>query len=981
MDVLKNPEATAVSVKGNATGIKKNDSKKTAAPKVNTPQKKADTKKAKPKVKKTTTKKASPAKLNDLSVTKAGEKKSKKTKGLILQIRFSTEYGQNLMITGDHPIFGNGDISKALPMQYFDQETWVVSLQIDPKTIPASGLRYNYIVQGADGSYTFDAGRDKVLTADLFNDAELIVHDSWNHAGYIENAYYTEAFNKVLLRHHITKTAIKAPQQFSHIFRVKTPLLRNGETVCLLGNIPETGNWSEDQAVLLSRDADKDYFEAKLDLTHVSFPLYYKYGVYNVEHQRFVRFEDGDNRVLVDVFAKDKKTLVNDGFLRLPTGYWKGSGVAIPVFSLRSAEGLGIGEFNDIKRLADWAKQTGLQLIQLLPVNDSTATHTWLDSYPYAAISAFAFHPMYLHVDDLVKASGVTLELDLDAEKNRLNALPAVDYVAVNHIKWEIIRAIYPALKDEVFASRDYKAYFEINKQWLIPYAIFCHLRDTYQTVDFNTWPEHNQYDAEAGEALLSGEAANEIAIHFFAQYQLHQQFQEATAYAHTCGIAIKGDIPIGVYRYGSDTWQNPHLFHMESQAGAPPDDFAIKGQNWSFPTYNWHRMQEDGFAWWRQRFEQMSNYFDAFRIDHILGFFRIWSIPVHAVEGIMGHFEPCIPVHLNEFHEGGIWFDYQRYCRPYITEQILNDLLGDQKQYVIDTFLDYDGFEKYQMKPEFATQRQVEDYFKNFEDNEHNGFLKANLFDLISNVILFEAAGSDGTQFHFRFNMQSTASFAQLESTTQAQLRTLYVNYFFRRQDDFWKKQALQKLPALKHATDMLICGEDLGLVPGCVPEVMQQLGMLSLEIQRMPKGGDKEFFHPGDAPYMSVVTPSTHDMSTIRGWWEEDAEKTQRFYNNEMGQWGDAPLYCEDWINKSIVVQHFYSPAMWSIFQLQDLLGVHAGIRRENPHEERINVPSNPKNYWQYRMHFTMDELMEKTEFNQEMLAFVRASGRGVF
>lgn len=902
-------------------------------------------------------------------------------KEIILQIRFSTVYGQNIFITGNHELFGNDDIAQAKPLQYFDHETWFISIKLDPQKVPATGIRYNYIVQNVDGSKTFDAGRDKVITKDLLSEKQLIVLDSWNHAGYIENAYYTEAFRKVLLRHHITEVSNTSPKKFSHIFRVKTPLLRQGETVCLLGNTTETGNWQEDQAVIMSRKNDQDYFEVRLDFTDISFPLYYKYGVYNIAQKRFIRFEDGDNRVLFDVFAKEKKTLINDGFLRLPTGYWKGAGVAIPAFSLRSNDGLGIGEFNDIKKFADWAAHTGLQLIQLLPVNDSTATHSWLDSYPYAAISAFAFHPMYLHVDDLVIESGVDIGFDLEAEKMKLNALSVVDYEVVNAIKWKVIHQIYPALKDKVFTSNEFKEYFESNKQWLIPYALFCYLRDTYQTVEFDTWPDHNHYDAAKGKDLLKGESVDEIAIHFFAQYQLHQQFKEASSYAHSCGIAIKGDIPIGVYRYGSDTWQNPELYHMDTQAGAPPDDFAVKGQNWGFPTYNWLKMQEDGFAWWRQRFEQMSNYFDAFRIDHILGFFRIWSIPTHAVEGILGHFDPCIPIPTNEFYERGIWFDKDRYCRPFITEQILNDMLGNQKQYVIDTFLQEDGFESYQLQHEYATQKQVEAYFKTIEQNEHNDFLKQCLYDLISNVILFNAEDGNENHFHFRFNMQNTSSFSNIESDTQAQLRELYINYFFRRQDEFWKQQALQKLPALKHATAMLICGEDLGLVPGCVPEVMEQLGMLSLEIQRMPKGGNKEFFHPTDAPYMSVVTPSTHDMSTIRGWWEEDHSKTQRFYNEEMGQWGDAPQYCEDWINKAIVVQHFYSPAMWSIFQLQDMLGINASIRRENPHDERINVPSNSKNYWQYRMHFTLDELMTKEEFNKEIAAFVRATGRGVF
>jgi len=388
--------------------------------------------------------------------------------------------------------------------------------------------------------------------------------------------------------------------------------------------------------------------------------------------------------------------------------------------------------------------------------------------------------------------------------------------------------------------------------------------------------------------------------------------------------------------------------------------------------------MREDGFAWWKQRFAQMSDYFDAFRIDHILGFFRIWSIPMHAVEGIMGHFVPAIPVHINEFNSRALFFDYARYGKPFITENVLWEVFGYDNELVKSLFLKYDGFNSYTLKPEYSTQRLVEQHFATLENDEQHAKIQQGLYDLISNVILFEEENSNGQQFHFRFGMEDTSSFRNLDEHTQQQLHELYVNYFFRRQDDFWMKEALQKLPALKRVTNMLVCGEDLGLVPACVPDVMRQLGLLSLEIQRMPKDATKDFFHPNEAPYLSVVTPSTHDMSTIRGWWEEDRERIQQFYNHELGQWGEAPHYCEAWINTAIVIQHLYSPAMWSVFQLQDLLGMDELLRRKDPNEERINVPANPKHYWQYRMHIKLEDLLKADGYNNELKEYITASGR---
>ncbi len=568
----------------------------------------------------------------------------------------------------------------------------------------------------------------------------------------------------------------------------------------------------------------------------------------------------------------------------------------------------------------------------------------------------------------------------LETERLRLNGLTVVDYETVSKIKWEYVADVYKETKDHIFQTKAYSDYFERNKHWLVPYAAFCYLRDQYGTVDFNKWPAYKKYNPEEIHKLTdkNSDAFTDIGLHYFIQYQLHLQLREATAYAHANGIIVKGDIAIGVYRNGADAWQTPELYHLDFQAGAPPDDFAVKGQNWGFPTYNWQRMREDGFAWWKQRFAQMSDYFDAFRIDHILGFFRIWSIPMDAVEGIMGHFVPAIPVHISEFNSQAIFFDYARYGKPFITENVLWEIFGYDNELVKSLFLKYDGFNNYTLKPEYSTQRLVEQHFTTLENDEQHAKIQQGLYDLISNVILFEAENSNGQQFHFRFGMEDTSSFRNLDEHTQQQLRELYVNYFFRRQDDFWMKEALQKLPALKRVTNMLVCGEDLGLVPACVPDVMRQLGLLSLEIQRMPKDATKDFFHPNDAPYLSVVTPSTHDMSTIRGWWEEDRERIQQFYNHELGQWGEAPPYCEAWINKAIVIQHLYSPAMWSVFQLQDLLGMDELLRRKDPNEERINIPANPKHYWQYRMHIKLEDLLKADEYNEELKGYIIASGR---
>ncbi|WP_462219562.1 4-alpha-glucanotransferase [Ferruginibacter sp.] len=887
-------------------------------------------------------------------------------------LRFTTHFGQAIFVSGNTDVLGNDDLSQAFAIEYLNDQLWHGTIKIDTvKDI--NTLKYKYILKENGVEDTVEFGDDRIVALDTIAADEINLIDTWNYSGETENAYFTQAFQDVLLKTPaaIAKVAAKLPKTYTHDFRVKAPILNEDEAVCITGAAADLNNWSTEKPVLLKKN--KTWWKVKLNLAKETFPLAYKYGIYNIKDKKFIAFEAGNNRTLNGDAAKKKITISHDGFINTTYKPWKGAGVAIPVFSLRSKNSFGTGEFTDLKLLVDWAKKTGLKLIQVLPLNDTTATHTWKDSYPYSAISAFALHPLFLNLEKTAGVMSAAIIKPLKKKQQQLNALPEVDYDNVIKFKQSAIKEIYTHQKDIFRNDTAYFDFFELNRHWLVPYAAFCFLRDKYNTSEFSKWKSNSSYDENAIQRLVSPSQKHydDIAVHYFTQYHLHLQLKEATAYAHKNGIVVKGDIPIGIYRNSVDAWMAPELYNMDAQAGAPPDDFAVKGQNWGFPTYNWKAMQEDDFTWWRQRFEQMSEYFDAFRIDHILGFFRIWSIPLHAVEGIMGRFVPAIPVHINEFFERNISYDWYRYTKPFINDEVLLQLFGEEISYVKNYFLNNN-----ELKEAFNTQRKVENYFAEKNDSENK--IKYGLFNLISNVILFEEEASQGQQFHFRIGMEQTLSFQNLDMHSQNALKELAVNYFFRRQDEFWKKEAMNKLPGLKRSTNMLICGEDLGMVPHCVPDVMQQLGILSLEIQRMPKQSNAEFFHPNDAPYMSVVTPSTHDMSTIRGWWQEDAAKTQRFYNTVMGRYGEAPYFCEAWVNKEIVLQHFYSPAMWSIFQLQDMLGISEILRRANPDDERINIPGNPNHYWRYRMHFTLEDLLKEDAFNEEVRSYVAASGR---
>lgn len=891
-------------------------------------------------------------------------------------LKFHTRFGQKLFVSGNIQALGNNKIEEAFALSWLDNESWQGSIVV-LNNEELENINYTYYLDDDDGTRIVDGETNRTINVSGLEVEEVVLIDTWNHAGTTENAFYSKPFREIFFASALPGKKTAQTKNYTHEFRVKYPLLGKNEMLFITGSGKTLKEWNTKTPILLNHE--DDWYTVKLNLEKERLPLVYKYGIYNIKEKTIESFETRRNRILPGGEIKGKYTILHDGFVEVHR-QWKGAGVAVPVFSLRSENSFGVGEFSDIKLLIDWAKKTGLRLVQLLPVNDTSATSTWMDSYPYAGISAFALHPLYIN---LARVAGTRYAfiLESSAEKQKaLNGLAEYDYEEVMRCKLDILKQLYSAQKEALKEDTDYFNFFSINRDWLIPYAVFCYLRDKYGTADFTTWETNTTYDEGAVQELASPgqDSYDDIAFHYYIQYHLQMQLKEATDYAHEKKVVLKGDIPIGIFRYGADAWVDPSQYNMNEQAGAPPDDFAIKGQNWGFPTYNWPKMKENSFAWWRQRFDQMSPYFDAFRIDHILGFFRIWSIPLHAVEGILGRFSPAVPVYINEFHERGIWFNYDRYCRPFITEGIVKNVFGANAEYVKENFLVPVSWEFYQLKKEFDTQRKIKDFFQQAVV-EDAAAIMTGLFDLVSNVILIEEEGSKMQRFHFRISMDRTSSFQHLEGNTRSQLKDLYINYFFHRQDEFWKREAMQKLPELKRSTNMLICGEDLGMVPHCVPDVMAQLGILSLEIQRMPKDPHTEFFHPKNAPYLSVVTPSTHDMSTIRGWWEEDRNKTQRFYNYMMGHYGEAPVSCEPWINKEILLQHLYSPAMWSIFLIQDILGISARLRREDPAEERINIPAISNHYWRYRMHINLEDLIKEDEFNEELKKYVADSGRG--
>ena len=654
------------------------------------------------------------------------------------------------------------------------------------------------------------------------------------------------------------------------------------------------------------------------------------------------------------------------------------AGTQVPVFSLRTCKSAGIGDFGDLKTMIDFVASTGQKVLQLLPINDTTITHTWTDSYPYSCISVFAIHPQYADLHALPELKDAKARAEAEKTRAELNALDKIDYEKVNDFKINYLRQIFNQEGEKMMKTAEYKAFFQASELWLVPYAQYSYLRDKNGTADFNQWPDHQVWDEAERKVLADPKTAayKNVAFFYFVQFVLDRQMQEAHEHAKAKGVILKGDIPIGVNRNGCDVWTEPKYFNLNGQAGAPPDDFSANGQNWGFPTYNWFEMLKDGCQWWNRRFQNMARYFDAYRIDHVLGFFRIWEIPVHSVHGLLGQFAPALAMSREEIESYGLHFQEDRFTRPFITDWVLDRVFHERAGEVKEKYLDRLDDERYQMKPEVDTQRKVEALFADVT-NEKELWLRDGLYALISDVLFVRDHTNPGV-FHPRISAQLDFIYESLYDNDKAAFNRLYNDYFYRRNNQFWYQEAMKKLPKLVQATRMLVCAEDLGMVPDCVPWVMDELKILSLELQSMPKDPSVKFGHLSRNPYRSVCTISSHDMPTLRMWWDENIQRTQEYYNTMLYRQGSAPHPLPGWLASDIISRHLTSPSMLCILSIQDWLATDEALRLPDANAERINIPANPKHYWRYRMHLNIENLAADKRFVQNITEMISQSGR---
>lgn len=890
---------------------------------------------------------------------------------LRFQIDYATKWGESLCLR----YRGRDGEQMTLPLHAEDGHTWRGELGVSA----FDKLTYSYEVVGQDNSVV-RALRPNLFCVSVDGTCDILRVDHWPIADipaeFLHSAF-TDcifAYSEAGIAHHnartntttstnngasgiplhaSTKDAIEnhnAETVVLHLYSVPPP---KGFRWAVVGSSPSLGQWDVNRAKFLECTA---VYEWEVAIAREDFlnGVEYKYllcpdtGLADVTQ---VRWEEGENRYLPNVALKEnERAEVGDGCPLISRTPWRGAGVVIPVFSLRTRGSQGIGDLGDLTALVRWAASVGLKAVQLLPINDTTSSGTWHDSYPYNCISVFALHPIYL---DLRQWRDLPIYAAYKSDMERLNALTLLDYEAVFALKLHFLDDLFRLKGKVVLSKSDYAAFVHENEAWLMPYARFM-----------------------ATKRLLDAERT--ATFFCFVQFLLHRQMQATHDVARSLGIILKGDIPIGVSPNSVPATTQPQLFHLDGQAGAPPDAFARNGQNWGFPTYNWDAMAADGYRWWRERLHHMGRYFDAYRIDHVLGFFRIWEIPTTEIYGLLGHFRPALPFSVDEIRRYGFTADVERYARPFITAARREELEQEFPRAAWNTYLHRADGEKsaskatrYVLAAGYETQRGV---LSRIEDKA----VANALCDIVAER-LFIVDPDSPNLYHPRIAAMETAVFQTLPPADREAFNRLHDDFFYRRHNDFWASEAMKKLPAIvagEHT--MLPCAEDLGMVPTSVEGVLEQLHILSLEIQRMPKAYGVRFSRLSDNPYLSVATPETHDMPPIRLWWHEDREQTRAFWHEAIGHESEPSEEATPMVVRQIVSEHLASPSMLCLISLQDLLAMDEQLSNPDYAVEQINVPANAHHYWKYRLHLNVEDLLSATAFNELLRSLVTANGR---
>ncbi|OHT06147.1 4-alpha-glucanotransferase DPE2 [Tritrichomonas foetus] len=998
-------------------------------------------------------------------------------------VRCFTNFGQHLYVVGNQDSLGNWDIESAVQLFYEGNEDfWTGNVRI-PLSEKHRTIEYKYFRSFKGQNIEWEpVDNHKIELEPVTSPAILELADTFRWNDPVMESLTKSAFVDVLnKRKNQNSQTLKKfspndakPGTINVRFETICPHVMSHQDLYVVGSCNELGNWKFDNGLKLN-DSNFPFWFADLTMKRESMPFEYKFVVVGDEltdveveieeesipekHESGFNDQNDGNKEQINN-PKVKKTIIVKKMVRkaiweseanrycpgmtstiisldfpanivINTWYTcpnrdmiKRFGVYVPLFSLRSSESCGIGQYSDIIGLVDFCNKIGASMIQLLPIFDTTDQGGWEDSYPYKQMSAFALHPIYINLLDVIPNTPQTIIDDINETKWDLEQKPSCDYPTIYSYKMRVLRRIFDdIISNKLESNIQFTEFLEREKEWLMPYALHCFFKDKYRTANFKKWPEYSKSISKREVVTECAKYKDKLMFTYWVQFICDKQFKKSRDYAIEHKVILKGDLPIGVNKYSVDCWAYPDNFRQHESAGAPPDDFAQNGQNWDFPTYDWTFMESDNYSWWRSRLARIASLYQAIRIDHVLGFYRIWEIPRSTcVTGMLGHYYPCNPISKIDLDVRNLK-NLKRYLKPHINDHILKEKFGDDSDFIKETFLNTrevtsNTFEtaqnnnnqnlhqneqiavKYEQVYDFNdvcnTEKKLIEYMDEVFKNhiylaDRRKSIENKLIQLMDNVLLIEDDERPGI-YHVRTNVdvesiESTpngtivhpsTSWLELPENERKAFKKLHDYFAFERQNDLWLGKAGEKINVLKNTTNMLICAEDLGQLTDSINYHLSQTGLLNLRVQRMSKDRYHKFDETSNFNYLSVCCPSTHDCSTLRGWWEENRPVTCEYWATQLQRGDEAPLTLEPFILEMIIKQHLWSNSMFALFLLQDLTDLIPFFRRQTPQQERINDPSNPNHRWEYRYPYYLNDIITNTELTTKLREWAELSHR---
>jgi 4-alpha-glucanotransferase len=654
------------------------------------------------------------------------------------------------------------------------------------------------------------------------------------------------------------------------------------------------------------------------------------------------------------------------------------SGIAIPLSAIRSEMSPGCGEFADLARVGELAAAWGFDLVQLLPVND-----TGFQNSPYFALSAFALHPIYIRISALPELSGhefpgialrdraSLFQAEASSLVSRFSEEERVPFESLLRAKLELLRKIWESASAESSPSRpaliaELDAWMDKNP-WSRSYAAFVALKTRNDELPWWEWPRLRDPTDSDLEALWHDKLfAGDLRFWAWLQMRAESQFRSAAKSLADSGIALMGDIPILMNADSADVWSRRASFHLELSAGAPPDMYSGLGQNWGFPIYNWEVLENSGYKFWVERLSEADKYYSCYRIDHVLGFFRIWALSERERTGALGRFIPDMQVSVDELAALGFSPERIRWLsKPHVPLWRLIQAAGESAaKTAAFAALDRIGNEDlFLFKEAIKGEKDIEAL--PLISPAARDFLMAMWRDRA----LFEY---EPGAFVFAWTYRSSTSWATLSDHEKGELEALFVRKRAQ-SEDLWASTGKRLLGALSAAVPMLPCAEDLGSVPDCVPRVLEELGILGLRVLRWTRRWDVEGQPPipiAQYPEASVASPSVHDSSSLRGWWEDEANREEmwNFTEASLGKiLGPCPARLGTEQAEILLELVARSSSRFAVYPVQDLLAMSEKLRPVDPRSERINVPGTVGvGNWSYRLPATIDEILTEKKLS---------------